>query len=433
MVQIHGGGYVAGSSSTSPGASIVNQANGALIYVAIQYRLGPLGFLAGDDIAVDGSWNVGLLDQRAALDWVQKNIHFFGGDPEKVTITGESAGGGSVSLQMTMYGGAAPAPFRAAIPEYPWWTPMMDQAQLNKQYETFAQAANCTSLECLRKAPLSRLQLAAKQSFEIAYIQGDYAYGLCYWGPAVDGHIIQEGPLEAFSHGQFQKVPVLIDHDGNEGFSFSNTSITTTDEMLLDLERAWPNETFLANALSLYPPSTYNASVIEALTAIQALRAAKGSNISFSDAFAQGEAFFGDALINCPTEYMALAESSAGLPTYKMIFDAGPQFHGATGSYLFSDNISTSGEFPFGPITVPGNATLAAMMRDYFISFAVTLDPNERISSLTDRPQWPAYKSADNDTAILLVQDASVRVVPDPDVNERCQYLKSSEPYTQRI
>lgn len=217
----------------------------------------------------------------------------------------------------------------------------MNQAQLNKQYETFAQAANCTSLECLRKAPLSRLQLAAKQSFEIAYIQGDYAYGLCYWGPAVDGHIIQEGPLEAFSHGQFQKVPVLIDHDCNEGFSFSNTSITTTDEMLLDLERAWPNETFLADALSLYPPSTYNASVIEALTAIQALRAATGSNISFSDAFAQGEAFFGDALINCPTEYMALAESSAGLPTYKMIFDAGPQFHGATGSYLFSDNISS--------------------------------------------------------------------------------------------
>lgn len=109
-------GYVAGSSSTSPGASIVNQANGTLIYVAIQYRLGPLGFLAGDDIAADGSWNVGLLDQRAALDWVQQNIHLFGGDPEKVTITGESAGGGSVSLQMIMYGGSAPAPFRAAIP-----------------------------------------------------------------------------------------------------------------------------------------------------------------------------------------------------------------------------------------------------------------------------------------------------------------------------
>lgn len=222
---------------------------------------------------------------------------------------------------------------------------MMDQAQLNKQYETFIQAANCTSLECLRNAPLSSIQLATKKSFEIGYSQGDYAYGLCYWGPAVDGHILQEGPLEAFSQGHFQHVPVLIDHDGNEGFSFSNTSITTIDEMILDLERAWPNETFPDDALALYPASTYNASVIEALTAIQAIRAETGSNIFFSDAFAQGEALFGDALINCPTEYMALAASRAGLPTYKMIFDAGPQFHGATGSYLFSDNINSECDY----------------------------------------------------------------------------------------
>lgn len=107
-------GYTSGSASSSPGASLVHQANGKLIYVAIQYRLGPLGFLAGDQVTANGSWNVGLLDQRAALDWVQRNIHFFGGDPEKVTITGGSAGGASASLQMTMYGGSGRRPFRAA-------------------------------------------------------------------------------------------------------------------------------------------------------------------------------------------------------------------------------------------------------------------------------------------------------------------------------
>lgn len=108
-------GYVGGSAASAPGASLVHQANGTLIYVAIQYRLGPLGFLAGDQIAANGSWNGGLLDQRAALDWVQQNIHFFGGDPEKVTIVGGSAGGASASLQMMMYGGSARSLFRAAV------------------------------------------------------------------------------------------------------------------------------------------------------------------------------------------------------------------------------------------------------------------------------------------------------------------------------
>lgn len=108
-------GYNSGSAASSPGASLVHQANGSLIYVAIQYRLGPLGFLAGDQVAANGSWNVGLLDQRAAIDWVQRNIHLFGGDPERVTIAGGSASGASASLQMMMYGGATQRSFHAAI------------------------------------------------------------------------------------------------------------------------------------------------------------------------------------------------------------------------------------------------------------------------------------------------------------------------------
>lgn len=108
-------GYNSGSSASSPGASLVHQADGRLIYVAIQYRLGPLGFLAGDQVTANGSWNVGLLDQRAAIDWVQQNIHFFGGDPEHVTIAGGSAGGASASLQLMMYGGSTQLSFHAAI------------------------------------------------------------------------------------------------------------------------------------------------------------------------------------------------------------------------------------------------------------------------------------------------------------------------------
>jgi carboxylesterase type B len=72
--------------------------------------------LAGEEVFRDGSWNAGILDQRAALDWVQQNIHYFGGDPSKITIVGGSAGAASVTLQMVLKGGEENPPFRAAIP-----------------------------------------------------------------------------------------------------------------------------------------------------------------------------------------------------------------------------------------------------------------------------------------------------------------------------
>ncbi|KAK3067745.1 hypothetical protein LTR53_015189, partial [Teratosphaeriaceae sp. CCFEE 6253] len=106
MVQIHGGGYVGGNSQTYPGYALVLQSAGNIIYVSMQYRLGALGFLSGSEIRKNGVPNAGLLDQRAALHWVQNHIGAFGGDPAKVTIIGGSAGGGSVLNQLILKGGA---------------------------------------------------------------------------------------------------------------------------------------------------------------------------------------------------------------------------------------------------------------------------------------------------------------------------------------
>lgn len=115
MVQIHGGGYTQGNSEYYPGFEIVEHSQGSLIYVSIQYRLGPWGFLASENIRKDGVPNAGLLDQRAALEWIQRHISSFGGDPDRVTIIGGSAGGGSVAAQMIMYGGVENPPFWAAV------------------------------------------------------------------------------------------------------------------------------------------------------------------------------------------------------------------------------------------------------------------------------------------------------------------------------
>lgn len=94
---------------------MVFQSQGNLIYVSIQYRLGAYGFLGGAELTENGVANAGLLDQRAALNWVQRHIGKFGGDPSKVTIIGGSAGGGSVMDQMILYGGVPNPPFRAVI------------------------------------------------------------------------------------------------------------------------------------------------------------------------------------------------------------------------------------------------------------------------------------------------------------------------------
>ena len=90
VVQLPAGGYVVGSSTTVPGEGLVNRSEGTIIYVQAQYRLGMFGFLGGTELRKDGDLNAGLLDQRAALEWVQRHIDKFGGDPSKVTILGIS-------------------------------------------------------------------------------------------------------------------------------------------------------------------------------------------------------------------------------------------------------------------------------------------------------------------------------------------------------
>jgi carboxylesterase type B len=99
MVMIHGGGFTQGSSYTNPGSVLVDTANGSMVYVSLQYRLGAFGFLSSSEVKENGQANIGLLDQRSALNWVQRNIRAFGGDPGRVTIIGGSAGGSSGELR----------------------------------------------------------------------------------------------------------------------------------------------------------------------------------------------------------------------------------------------------------------------------------------------------------------------------------------------
>jgi carboxylesterase type B len=102
---IDGGGYNLFAAAGLDPTEFMTTNNNAFVSVILQYRLGAFGFLPGDDVKAGGALNAGLLDMEFALQWVQKYISKFGGDPKRVTIAGESAGAGAVMYQAMAYGG----------------------------------------------------------------------------------------------------------------------------------------------------------------------------------------------------------------------------------------------------------------------------------------------------------------------------------------
>jgi para-nitrobenzyl esterase len=201
MVWIHGGALVVGESDDYNPAALV--AHGVIV-VTINYRLGALGFLAHPALAGRPgapSGNYGLMDQQAALRWVQRNILNFGGDPHNVTIFGESAGGLSVLSQLASRG--ARGLFARAIVES--GTYALTQAPLataEAAGEAFAAKVGCASqtAACLRSLPVSTI------------VDNEDAAG---YQPDIDGRVLTQSIRTALASGQFSRVPVIIgtNHD----------------------------------------------------------------------------------------------------------------------------------------------------------------------------------------------------------------------------
>lgn len=259
VVQIHGGGYTEGYANSYPGDALVHASSSSegIVYVSIQYRLGIFGFLGGSQIKENGVLNAGLLDQRNALEWVQRNIRSFGGDPSRVTIWGGSAGGGSVTFQLTANAAVDTAPFAAAIAEYPWWQPLLNQSEQDSQLFTAFQLSNCSSVTCLRGLEGSDLAVLGQQVINASYPGSELGYGVFYYGPVVDGTFVPNLPGQAFDLGQFYDVPLLVDHEAYEGYIFSNMSQTTQVQEVADARDLFPyaGPAFFSRLFQLYPAS----------------------------------------------------------------------------------------------------------------------------------------------------------------------------------
>jgi len=201
LVWIHGGGYGLGNGQQDMTA-IINANNKSFVAVSIQYRLGAFGFLSSDEVARNGIPNAGIRDQYFALQWVQSYISVFGGNSSMVTISGESAGGGSVMLQTMAYGGLigeslftnaiAASPYLPMQYGYKDWVP-------SQSYYAFASKAGClnntaygssstTIFNCLIMQDTMVLQNA---SFNVS---ASGTYGTWGFLPVTDGIFIRDAP-----------------------------------------------------------------------------------------------------------------------------------------------------------------------------------------------------------------------------------------------
>jgi carboxylesterase type B len=388
---------------------LVYKSNGSMIYVAIQYRLGLLGFLAGSEVKQNGILNAGLLDQRTALEWLQRHISAFGGDPDKVTIAGESAGGGSVSYQLIAYGGSGVAPFRAAIPELPYWQPLKNDTLSEEEYQRILRNTSCMDIECLRRIPEQDMVTIAQNAVSNNLPNaegsfGQYASGDFVFGPVVDGDFIRGLPTAEFKAGHYYRVPIMTNHESAEGNIFTYLN-ETASELPGDLQRLFnqPSQYFLDTLMELYPIGDYES-------------------IGY-----QRAALFGDLYIDCGTLAMATSATQWGnnqSAIFKFNSSAYGGLHGTIGSFVNQPYINP--ESYLNPFNIYLNTTLASILQSYYVSFTKYMDPNPGRDAFA--PFFPSYKPSQQ---VLQVSDSDIVVGMDGDNGIKC-YFYQANPETTR-
>lgn len=231
MVWIHGGGYTNGSSSL-PLYGGEGFGRRGLVFVSIAYRLGALGFLAHPDLTRESphhtSGNYGLMDQIAALEWIQRNIHAFGGDPSRVTVAGQSSG--SMAVSILMASPRAKELFHGAIGQSgglfePWQiAPHYLLTNAERDGERYASSVGATSIADLRKLPLTHLL-------------GGRSHAVSH--PVIEPYVLPRTPYEAFASGQQNDVPLLIGFNADEARSLSHVSTTTATTFRAEIEHTF--------------------------------------------------------------------------------------------------------------------------------------------------------------------------------------------------
>jgi len=382
MVWIYGGAFVIGDSVELGWYNGKNlAASQKVIVVSLNYRLGSLGFLALDALKNEqgtaGNW--GLLDQQKALQWVQNNIAAFGGDPGRVTIFGESAGGCSVMGHMTMP--SSRGLFHGAIAESPLaatdiaWAPWKNASTFG---EAWANSVGCgagsgaAQLECLRNLPLKK----ALSPLLLEHLPADTpAAGrpllmpIIPWWPAIDGTTVPASPLDTAARGQLNDVPLMLGTNKNEGSIF-----LPAIGMITNGTASYPlTDKSLSAALHHF----FNASTVDKITAKYPL--SEAGLPPFRASRAAGH-ILRDWFFTCAARRVLRAMNTAGgrkSSTYLYHFEydmkgilhaIGGDYHTSELSFVFNNKWLTH-TYPIGTWN-KDDKRLSAEMGSYWASFA---------------------------------------------------------------
>ena len=392
LVYFYGGGFIAGDGSEAryDGASMARE---GIVVVTLNYRLGIFGFFAHPELSEESphgaSGNYGLLDQAAALGWVQENIAAFGGDPSRVTIAGESAGSFSVSAQM-----ASPLAkdlIAGAIGEsgsvLGSWAPI-PLAEAEQNGMQFAEKIGAPSLAALRA-------LSSTQLLNLASRPGTPRFGI-----TIDGYFFTKPPLETFAAGEQADVPLLLGWNSEE---MSYRALMRGNEPTPENYASAVRELYGEDAdevLALYSASTQEEAM-QAATDLAGDRFIGFSTWKWFDLHRQtGEALVYRYLYAHPRPPMR--PEVAGEPQGDQPPATGA-VHSAEIEYALG-NLDVNNIYTWAP----EDYQVSNVMKAYFAAFIKTGDPNS-----ADLPEWPAASSEDDEQSVVMVLDVEPRAEPE--------------------
>jgi para-nitrobenzyl esterase len=395
MVWIYGGGFQAGGSS-EPRQDGGNLSRKGVIVVSMNYRLGIFGFFSHPELTKESdhnaSGNYGLLDQLAAVQWVHDNIARFGGDPDNVTIFGESAGSFSVSALMASP--LAKGLFRRAIGEsgayFSSTLPARPRAEAEESDVKFAESSlGSSSLEKLRALPADQILQSALKAQGIRF------------SPNIDGYFLPASVPEIFAAGKQSQVALLAGWNADEGSwrTFFGKDEPNAQNFAAQARRRFGDKA--DRFLKVYPAETDE----------QAKRSAQD--------------FAGDQFIGFGTWRWLEAQTRTGKsPVYRYEFDQAvplpnPAAHHAS-EIEFVFQVLSARDLPWRP----EDRKVSELMGDYWTNFAKTGDPNG-----PGLPKWPIYSAQNEYSVMHFMADSKAR--PD-DRRGRYELLETIFPLEPR-
>lgn len=391
MVWIHGGDHQDGAGSEVFYDSNALAGSG-VVTVTVNYRLGLMGYFAHPELMAESeqgvAGNYGTLDQVAALRWVQENIGAFGGDPDNVTIFGESAGGESVIHMLTSP--LARGLFHRAIVQSAANGGQM--IHLKRPFLTHPAAAQSSLAFATKVGVTGRNQLAQLRqlSADALYkaVRQEKELGGFY--PVIDGYVLPTSPFVAFQHGQQAPVPLLIGSNADEATLLYPIMSSPLPE--------YQHQPLPVNQMPDFMREAFGADIDELVRLYPGLE--RRNPQSEMD-------FLGDTLFGAKARFYAECAARQGQPTFLYFFTRVPPspkqtagaFHAAELSFVHGSSN------PILPLS-PADLTLSATMMGYWTQFAKTGDPNGG-----NRPQWEGFDPAEPGWMVLGTDEVGYRPV----------------------